>query len=152
MGYTHYWRRPRNLDEKKYIEASKDISKVVEYLGKSGLKVGDGMGDGGEPEITEKLIRFNGVGKGAHETFSVPQNLEPSKHDQIEDGLIFDFTKTAQKPYDVAVTASLVILKHYFPKIKVSSDGEMGDWDPGLSALCRALGDKGGNMAEPFKL
>ncbi|KXG74663.1 hypothetical protein AN618_21930 [Fervidicola ferrireducens] len=46
-----------------------------------------------------------------------------------ENGLYFDFCKTAFRPYDLAVTAFLIIAKHYLgDKIVVKSDGEDTHW------------------------
>jgi hypothetical protein len=67
------------------------------------------------------LIVFNGVGADSHESFYVSA-----------DGVDFNFCKTAQKPYDIAVTASLIHAKKVFgDKIKISSDGDWSDWDGG---------------------
>ncbi|QUL98544.1 MAG: hypothetical protein IMF26_00075 [Candidatus Fermentithermobacillus carboniphilus] len=46
-----------------------------------------------------------------------------------EDGLWFDFCKTAFKPYGVTVTAFLLIAKHHLGKqIVVRTDGEDAHW------------------------
>lgn len=47
-----------------------------------------------------------------------------------ENGLWFAFCKTAFRPYDLAVTAFLIIAKHHLKdKITVSTDGEQPHWD-----------------------
>ncbi len=48
------------------------------------------------------------------------------------------FCKTAYRPYDLAVTAVLIALKHHFPKSQVRSDGEDKDWIDG-KILCHNL-------------
>jgi hypothetical protein len=48
------------------------------------------------------------------------------------DELESNFCKTARKPYDIAVTASLILAKKIFGDIiKVSSDGNWSDWESG---------------------
>ena len=77
-------------------------------------------------------------GDCSHETFNFPVHLEPgSWQEPDENGRWFDFCKTAYKPYDWAVTAFLVIAKHYLgDKILVSSDGEMVHWQDAMQ-LCQ---------------
>jgi len=84
-------------------------------------------------KFTDTLIRFNGVDDAGHETFSISS-------DCMAQG--FDFCKTAEKPYDIAVCACLIICKHWFPDIKVSSDGDMGDWEPAIDVVRTILGEE----------
>ncbi len=51
-------------------------------------------------------------GDCSHETFRLYRS----------DQHYFGFCKTACKPYDIAVTAALIIVKHYVRDIHVSSD------------------------------
>lgn len=69
-------------------------------------------------------------GNCAHETAYLPRVLKPDKwQEPDEDGLYFEFCKTAFKPYDLAVTAFLIVCKHHLgDTIEVSSDGEDKDW------------------------
>lgn len=79
-------------------------------------------------------------GDCSHESFWLEVN-ETMPDYQKKDGknLIFNFTKTAYKPYDLAVTAVLVILKHHFgDKILVRSDGDLKDWRDG-SMYCQMV-------------
>lgn len=72
-------------------------------------------------------------GDCSYETFSftrvLPDKGYPySAHDGRPD-LFFDCCKTAYRPYDVAVTAFLIVAKkHLGDDIKVSSDGEDAQW------------------------
>lgn len=55
-----------------------------------------------------------------------------------EDGLQFECCKTAFRPYDIAVTAFLLIAKHHLrDKIRVSTDGDFDGWADAI-ALCYA--------------
>ncbi len=78
-------------------------------------------------------------GNCSHESFHFPQTLEIDQYatEDEETGLYFEFCKTAYKPYDLAVNCFLVIAKHYLKeKIKVSSDGEMKDWNDSMK-ICQ---------------
>lgn len=85
-------------------------------------------------------------GDCTHEDFVLEQQSKEEIPDyQQEDfkksGLVFQFTKTAYKPYDLAVNVCLIIAKHYLgKKIKVSSDGEMENWQEGIQLCQHFLG------------
>jgi len=69
-----------------------------------------------DPHIIGKIAYHDMGGKAVYN--------EPSKV-----GTCFDFCKTAFKPYDWAVTAFLVIAKHYLKdRILVHSDGTSDNW------------------------
>jgi len=89
-------------------------------------------------------------GDCSHETFYFPRVLpntfpydkplgeiayydmerRPVYHEKSKIGRYFDFCKTAYKPYDWAVTAFLVIAKHYLGRrIIVCSDGTSANWN-----------------------
>jgi hypothetical protein len=62
-----------------------------------------------------------------YETFVFERNETATRTD--DDGRIFNFCKTAFRPYDIAVTAALLIAKrHLGNKIKVSTDGTDANW------------------------
>jgi hypothetical protein len=85
-------------------------------------------------------------GDCSYETFYFPREFDMSGFVQVErEGpqnpperrRYFAFTKTAYRPYDLAVNAFLVIAKHHLgDKIRVSSDGEIANWVEGIE-LCR---------------
>ena len=56
MGYTHYWRRPQELDASKFKLAIDDCRKVCNALP---VPLGDCEGKG-QPEFTDNLLSFNG--------------------------------------------------------------------------------------------
>jgi len=69
------------------------------------------------------------LGEDAYETFGI----------NLEDGGKFDFCKTARKPYDLAVTASLVALKkHFGGEVDISSDGDEEGFIDGKK-LCQSV-------------
>lgn len=139
MGYTHYWtfQQPKRGDAAKvealYQKAVKDCAKIIRtyyeaFGGLSGYTAHTPIGTYGG-------ILVNGKGDDAHEDFSLrehfKQNLEPDN---------WNFCKTARKPYDVVVTACLIVLKHRLgDRIDVSSDGFQHDWEAGLDLAKRVL-------------
>jgi hypothetical protein len=151
MGYTHYWRRKVDLSL-GWSSFLKDVIKVYKnlplhtdsaggYYKDSPLKIGNWDGKG-KPAFNSKEIRFNGAGKDLdHETFSFPRIRKKEKFDsKPENGMFFDFCKTAEKPYDLLVTACLLLAqKHFGNKIIVSSDGDMNgqEWQPARDLLAK---------------
>ena len=113
MGYTHYWKIREPIDADAFTKLAKGIKQIVETAQDAGIAIQD--------DSTDTIINFNGVGADSHENFVL----------QIGD-TGFDFTKTAGKPYDTAVTASLVLLKKELgAEVVVTSDGGWEDWESG---------------------
>jgi predicted secreted acid phosphatase len=113
MGYTHYWKIREPIDADAFSKLAKGIKQIVETAQDAGIAIQD--------DSTDTIINFNGVGADSHENFVL----------QIGD-TGFDFTKTAGKPYDTAVTASLVLLKKELgAEVVVTSDGGWEDWESG---------------------
>jgi len=161
MGYTHYWHRPKVLDLARFRHFREDVARLLAHLPQRSDSAGgyysdreltvrgpDGKGD---PIVTDELVSFNGdatlagrTGRGndedmSHETFHLPRVYEPQDWQRPDNcGRYFDFCKTARKPYDLAVTAALIALRHHFPEVGVSSDGTANGWTTGL-ALCRSV-------------
>jgi hypothetical protein len=120
MGYTHYWTITKELTPAQFKEWTEGVKAIVETAIEAGISLGNGLGFDA-PNIDETLVAFNGVGEGGHETFGIKL-----------DDLGFDFCKTAQKPYDAVVTASLIHAKKIFgDAIEIKSDGDWDDWDSG---------------------
>ena len=114
MGYTHYFNFIEEPSREKFIEFAEGVKQLVATAQEAGIEIAD-------EEYGDDKIVFNGVGANSHETFFVSA-----------DGVDFNFCKTAQKPYDTAVTASLILAKKIFgDNIKISSDGDWSDWESG---------------------
>lgn len=81
-------------------------------------------------------------GDCSHETFSIfQQSADNDPRMQSKSGLNFNFTKTAYKPYDLAVNVCLIIAKHYLnDDIEISSDGTAENWDEGKQLCQHFLG------------
>ena len=131
MGYTHYWERnPEAEASDAYGRLALDIQKIVKAAQAAGIALGDGFGEN-EPIFNEGHISFNGYGEESYETFFWPAIPEIQDW-RAEGALIFNFCKTAMKPYDAVVTASLIRAKDiYGDAILVHSDGDWDDWQEG---------------------
>ena len=90
-------------------------------------------------------------GDCSHETFSLEQKLEMEFEPQENSVYVnkqdkksnkcFDSTKTAYKPYDLAVTVCLVIAKHHLgDDIVVESDGRIKHWKDAMQLCQQFLG------------
>ncbi len=145
MGYTHYWYLNKKSEEVRGIEKSRFNQAVIDMnmiVWTSSL-VADEDGNG-DPEIKRDEVRFNGLGDDSHETF----HFEPFDIDETirQPSLIgreknFACCKTAQKPYDVVVTACLAVAAEVIGDgIDVSSDGEPEDWEDGVALASKVLG------------
>jgi hypothetical protein len=96
--------------------------------------------DSKPPVICKNLIRFNGIGDDAYETFY--QSYKSRENSQGGMG----FCKTAHKPYDMAVCEVLLILKYHYPEeFELSSDGFVSkqlekNWKKALTNVKEKLG------------
>jgi hypothetical protein len=88
-------------------------------------------------------------GDCSHETCWFPRIVPTDQCNRFDshpskekgDGWHFNFCKTAYKPYDLAVTAFLVIAKHHLnEKLWVQSDGETQHWADARILCERMLG------------
>lgn len=80
-------------------------------------------------------------GDCSHETFMLEQQITPSEHRQAKEGKYFDCTKTAYKPYDLAVNVCLIIAKHHLKsQIIIHSDGELEQWKDAIELCEHFLG------------
>ena len=186
MGYTHYWYRPRIVPKSKFLAIVWDFRKLLPAFEEAGLRLANWDG-GGEPEITDQAVNFNGSchcghpkdasiiipwpekgaggvgtaveskagtwfagvtlqsrtcdGDCSYESFNFPRVIKPRDWEEPKDGKWFVFCKTGFRPYDIAVTAFLVIAKHHLGKtIIVRSDGEGEHWFDGKMLCAMELG------------
>jgi len=138
MGYTHYLYTALELDKEKFKAVVQDFKKILpnfEHL------LGQYGGGVGKPIITNSEIGFNGIGENSHETFVVTRRNKKQSFQGDGEDKAFSFCKTARKPYDIAVTSCLVIVKHHFgDEVKVSSDGDYIEWDDAMTLCQKTLG------------
>lgn len=50
------------------------------------------------------------------------------------------FCKTARKPYDLMVTACLLLYKYYFPHVTIETDGTEDDWSEAYKFIASVFG------------
>ncbi len=121
MGYTHYWK----FDTLPVIpvEARVVLKEILDTAYADGL-IQYESDVRKEPVLTETEIRFNGVGDNGHETF----HFDIHDDYRADDGTVFAFCKTAEKPYDAVVMQVLITLKYFLKDgLKISSDGSFGE-------------------------
>ena len=119
------------LDGAKFKAFASDCKDIIKAAEAGGVKLVSGDGETGKPKITDNEVVFNGYEDEAHETFYVERSGGTS-YSSDDSGRVFHFCKTACKPYDAAVCACLISLKHHFGEdVKISSDGDEGDWEEG---------------------
>lgn len=96
MGYTHY-HNGLIFTDAKWEKLRRDVRKLLKSLPET-VKVQREYNKATRPLVGKDAIAFNGVGEEGHETFWLPKEHE-----------LFSFTKTARKPYDLAVCCVLML-------------------------------------------
>lgn len=153
MGYTHYWQMLRNATLAEWAQIQTDVAAILAHVeARAEVKLANGMGDrGSKPQIDGDMIRFNGSGEEAYETFTIDRKRN-------EDSSWF--CKTAREPYDIAVTAVLCYLSTFHhigeidevrkPLVRVTSDGKGKDFLAGLDIAKIALPHLGNVLDLPM--
>lgn len=154
MGYTHYFSIASDeaLSTEGWDALRADFTKLLANLPeqaasedgfylyeKNSLKVRTL-----NPDDTN-AIHFNGEGDLGHEDFflnGVRDTPTPP----------FDFCKTARKPYDLLVCATLILCEHHLPGWRlITSDGDPEDWLPALF-FARSTTHLGQSLQLPYSL
>jgi hypothetical protein len=113
MGYSHYWTFKNAIEQSNWDKFLEGARQIIGTATEAGIQL--------EDNSTDTEIIINGVGAGAHETFSI-----------TSEDVGYDFCKTAQKPYDTVVTAILIHAKKVFgDDILITSDGAWFEWEGG---------------------
>ena len=145
MGYSHYF--SRNLTASNNAEAynkfRNGVEQIIAQATREGIEIADGQGQTlGGWDASETRVSFNGLDDQAHETFSFDAVCPEQKSYNTQSPMYFDFCKTAEKPYDVVVTASLLLLKDcYGDAVDISSDGYWSEWLNGRELYKRVFGN-----------
>jgi len=127
MGYSHKWYRPVILPIAKWRAFVADWTRVQGELFLRNLALAGPDGEGA-PILDDRLVAFNGAGEARYEEFLLARRFERPERVK-EDGRCFSFCKTQFRPYDLAVTACLLVAKRHFgDDLSVHSDGEDKDW------------------------
>lgn len=129
MGYTHYFKQKKAVDDQTWKKITSDAQKIVDHLKNELPSMKLGSDDPNGQMFNNERINLNDIHYG-HETFYLPKE---------ESG--FHFCKTAQKPYDLAVCSILLLVHHYAPNhYDISSDGTSEDWAEAVDFNARKLG------------
>ena len=145
MAYTHYWYRPRELDEAAFAAAARDCARLA---GAAGIPL-TGRDGIGHARFESGAVAFNGVADLGYEPFVVERRIDRAPHAGHETPeRMFAFCKTAGRGYDVLVQACLVALRHHLGRpFRVMSDGTEADWADARRLCRRVLG-----YGEEFRL
>ena len=142
MGYTHYWNIADEISRDNWYKFIEDFHKILPNFESTLETQGDQ-----KLQTINGMVFLNGIGELSHETFCLERVTDTTGFTQRDDdGLIFKFCKTAQKPYDIAVCSALIIAKKHFGKsIMISSDGDNEEWQES-KALCQKILGYGDNL------
>lgn len=127
MGYTHYFKRQQVCPPEVWAKIVTDVKTVVSKVQDLGIPLAwEDDEPAKEPEFTDSLIRFNGVGDAGCETFYF-EAAGTDGHRGIGDW----FCKTGDRPYDLAVCLALLVVGQHAPDVwELLSDGGPEDWLP----------------------
>ena len=113
MGYTHYWTFKNAIEQSNWDKFLEGAGQLIATADEAGIQL--------EDKSSDSKIVINGVGAGAHETFVI-----------TTEDIGYNFCKTAEKPYDMVVTAILIFAKKVFgDELLITSDGRWEDWESG---------------------
>ena len=110
MGYTNYWHQHNDFTDTEWNQIKEEYKYIKEVSG-------DIIVD--ETKKADE-IAFNGKHED-HETFVLNKNKSIHK-DYKEQDLSFNFCKTAEKPYDLAVWHLLCFVPRICPDFAISRD------------------------------
>lgn len=134
MGYTHYWYQRRDFTQGEWGQICEAAAKLLPAAPVC-LEYDE---PNQPPAIGAEHIAFNGRRDDGHETFYMTRSKG-----------VFNFCKTAQKPYDAAVCAILAVAAQVAPDvITVRSDGDYTAWQAPLRWAAAILGD---SLAYPIR-
>ncbi len=136
MGYTHYIDQKSELPLDKFKLFADECETIIQH---SNIPVQFDWDDSNPHQITQEIVRFNGVNDDGHETFCLDRIFKPLYRDEISNGFYFSLCKTEKKPYDKVVVACLYAAKWHFKEdIQLSSDGNKQDRLIGYKLFIRA--------------
>ena len=138
MGYTQYIYSKPELEVVKWKEYTDGVSKIL-ALDTKNILAREYDDTSKKPEINSNYVIFNGKEDKGHETFMFSRVTKVADY-LSNKKMSFSFCKTARKPYDKFVVACLIYAKIVFGKdVKISSDGDIKDWQAGKLLVEKAL-------------
>ena len=139
MGYTHYFRHPKGVhtDFASRMPAIAQDARVIMDLARHHVAGPEGYPESA-PVVTDETITFNGIGHDSHEAFNyppVPWLAEPPYNSAD----LFDFCKTGRKPYDAAVVAVMLAIKHHMGDDVTLHTDALPDYDDDEELMAKGL-------------
>jgi hypothetical protein len=131
MGFTRYIDIPTPPTDEQFDNIRNAIRRIIDAAMNDGIVI-CGWDGTSEPEFDQR-IAFNGcklMPGQSGETFSFSKN--PNSWEK--------FCKTGQRPYDVVVAASYILIKWFMPDVKISGDGGPQTYIDGFRLAARVLG------------
>lgn len=137
MGYTNYFTKNKKATASQWNQLIDDAKLIFEKANEQGIELtGCGLGPVPIADKKKKMIFFNGTTENdlCHETFSLQKNQDS----------MWDFCKTARKPYDAVVKAILIRAEELGVVSKWSFDGDKDEeeYEDGVNLLISSLVDK----------
>ncbi|WP_031510879.1 hypothetical protein [Streptomyces megasporus] len=135
MGYTHYYAyAPRTaVFRTAWPQMVVDTRRILDTVRSGAVSLAGPFGSE-EPEVTERIIHFNGRRPYHYESFVLdPEPPDPAvdpygAQRYAEQGFAWSFCKTARQPYDIAVSAVLLRCHMLAPAaFVIGSDGYWND-------------------------
>jgi hypothetical protein len=137
MGYTHYFDTNEKITKEKWDNFTSAVKKLVDGC----TLIQKEYNDSKKPVVNSKEVRFNGIGEDGHETFYITRISKIPDWQSDRGGKVFNFCKTARKPYDRYVVATLLLAHLYLAdEIEIGSDGDVKDWQAGVRLVNDILG------------
>jgi hypothetical protein len=132
MGYSHYWNCINEPTDEQWATICSSFTRLVKEGQMLALlhhtsfpKICVEYDHDAPPEINDRYIRFNGYGDAGYETMYLERAIGRR-------GLC----KTRQNPYDLVVTALLILVFYHAPDCyHIRSDGDTEDWQAGLELV-----------------
>ena len=132
MGYTNYFYTSKEINKSNWkafiVKAKLLLANEESFI---------------EDESNNNMVFFNG--KAGGETMVLERvctdEFSVQRANQSYDRKCFNFCKTNQRAYDKHVVATLLLAKlMLFDDIRISSDGNVTDWEAGRMFLNKKLG------------
>lgn len=155
MGYTHSVCRQSEIPVHVFDAWVADVRRIIRAAMSNGIALHDAVGFDhpyvvarpGPGDLFGARVCFNGSEalKLAGTPLFVARTHVPHRWQPcLPDGRWFDFFKTHHYPYDTAVVASLIALKHRwgYPGVSVGSDGNPQDLLAGTELWKRCFDDE----------
>lgn len=130
MGYTHYWKQNRRIDDSEWEAIQTVTRKILTVATDSlGIALSEEYDINRTPVINDEEIRFNGYADEGLETFMIQRDAND-----------FTFCKTGRNAYDRVVVAVLQACAVYCTGFSWTSDGDHADHSDGITLYNHATG------------